>query len=336
MVRSSGGLFSRREEKENPVKRLFALIAALTLCMGMHAADDTKIVSIGSDTMTHLMKNTAEAFKSKRPEVTIEIQDPGSSAGVGAMINGQSDLCPSSRSMKPEEYEKFAAEQGKGFKPLELRVALDGIVLYVHKDNPIKEMSMAMIARIFSENPNDKITDSKGKTYPAIGPKAKTWGEVDPNVPAEWKNARIVLFSRNAASGTYAFFKENVLLNHDFDKSSQEMPGTSSVVNGVAKDKFAIGYGGIGFKTEEVTLLGVSPKDGEPAVPPTNETVAQKKYPISRALQIYVPKKPKGALKDYLSFIVSAEGQSIVGSDKVGFVPLPDALLAVEQAKLQK
>lgn len=317
------------------MKKQFALISALALCVSLQA-EDLKIVSIGSDTMSHLMKNTAEAFKAKRPEVTIEIQDPGSSAGIGAMINGQSDICPSSRAMKPEEYDKFASEQGKGFKPIELRVALDGIVIYVHKDNPIKEISLSMIARIFSENPNDKVTDSKGKVYAAIGPKVKTWGEVDPNVPAEWKNAHIVLYSRNAASGTYSFFKENVLSNHDFDKTSQEMSGTSSVVNGVAKDKFAIGYGGIGYKTEEVALLAVSPKDGDPAVAPTNESVSQKKYPISRALQIYVPTKPKGALKEYLAFILSPEGQSIVGSDKVGFVPLPGPLLTVEQAKLPK
>jgi len=154
-------------------------------------------------------------------------------------------------------------------------------------------------------------------------------------LPSEWQSAKITLYSRNAASGTYAFFKEHVLVNHDYDKNAQEMPGTSAVVNGVAKDKFAIGYGGIGYKTQDVKLLAVSGKPGEPAVAPTAETVAQKKYPISRRLQIYIPRKPKGALKEYLAFILSSEGQAIVGSEKVGFVPLPDGLLSNELAKLK-
>jgi phosphate transport system substrate-binding protein len=317
--------------------RVLAIVAVLLGSMlGARAADENKIVSIGSDTMSHLMKNTAEAFKAKHPEVTVEIQDPGSSAGVGAMINGQSDLCPSSRSMKPEEYDKFAEAQGKGFKPIELRVALDGIVIYVHHDNPINQLSMEQIGRIFAENPAEDITDSKGKTFKAIGSKIKTWGEVDPNLPAEWKNAKITLYSRNAASGTYAFFKEHALNSHDYDKAAQEMPGTSSVVNGVAKDKYAIGYGGIGYKTQDVKLVPVAAKTGEPAVPATIETVVQKKYPISRALQIYVPKKPKGLLKEYLAFILSKEGQDIIGSEKVGFVPLPPELAAREAEKLTK
>jgi len=305
--------------------RVFLMIAAMCAAIlgtGVRAAEE-KIISIGSDTMSHLMKNTAEAFKSKNPAVTVEIQDPGSSAGIGAMINGQSDLCPASRTMKPAEYDKFADSQGKGFKPIELRVALDGIVIYVHKDNPLNQISLEQLARIFAENP-------------ASGSKIHTWGEIDATLPADWKDAKITLYSRNAASGTYAFFKEHVLANKDYDKNAQEVPGTSAVVNGVAKDKFAIGYGGIGYKTQDVKLLAVSAKTGEPAVAPTNETVAQKKYPISRALQIYVPKKPKGVLKDYLAFILSPDGQAIVGSEKVGFVPLPDALLAGEVAKLDK
>lgn len=313
--------------------RTFVIMVLCMLAVNINtsnAAEAKKIVSIGSDTMSHLMKNTAEAFRAKHPEATVEIQDPGSSAGVGAMINGQSDLCPSSRVMKPEEYEKFGELQGRGFKPIELRVALDGIVIYVHKSNPLNQLSMNAIGRIFSENPEQPIKDK------VFGSKFRTWGEIDPNLPAEWKNAKITLYGRNAASGTYAFFKEHALLNHDFDKSCQEMPGTSAVVNGVAKDMFGIGYGGIGYKSEEIKLVSVALTPGEPAVAPTNETVAQKKYPISRALQIYVPRKPKGVLKEYLQFILSKEGQAIVGSEKVGFVPLPDSLLSQELEKLEK
>jgi len=314
---------------------IWAMGAVLALSVSARAADDKKIVSIGSDTMSHLIKNTAEAFKAQNPNVTVEVQDPGSSAGIGAMINGQSDLCPSSRPMKAEEIETFAAKNSNN-KPIELRVALDGIVIYVHKDNPIGQISMDKVCRVFSENPNAEVKDKKDKVIgKPCGEKITTWGQIDPNLPAEWKDAKITLYSRNAASGTYAFFKEHALTNHDYDKSCQEMPGTSSVVNGVAKDKFAIGYGGIGYKTQDVKLLSVAPKEGEPAVPPSVETVLQKKYPISRALQIYVPKKPEGPVKAYLEFILSKPGQDIVSSEKVGFVPLPEELLKREQEKLK-
>jgi len=300
----------------------------------VQGSEDKKIVSIGSDTMSHLLKNCAEAFKAKNPAATVEVQDPGSSAGIGALINNQSDICPSSRPMKAEEIEKFAASHD-GNKPVEVRVALDGIVIYVHKDNPISQMSMDQIARIFCEAPDVDAKDKKGKELKKFGAKAKTWGDIDASLPAEWKSAKIVLYSRNAASGTYAFFKEHTLADRDYDKGCQEMPGTSSVVNGVAKDKFAIGYGGIGYKTEEVKLLPISKVDGEPAVPATVETVIQKKYPISRALQIYLPKKPTGLVKDFMEFIVSTEGQAIIGSDKVGFVPLPPELAQREASKLK-
>jgi phosphate transport system substrate-binding protein len=313
---------------------LLTLACAMAISFGARAADEMKIVSIGSDTMSHLMKNTAEAFKAKNSKVTVEVQDPGSSAGIGAMINGQSDLCPSSRSMKKEEYATFA-EKHSGAKPIELRVALDGIVIYVNKSNPINEISMEMIARAFAQNPADDYTDKKGKVHKGIGAKVTTWGEIDPNLPAEWKNAKITLYSRNAASGTYGFFKEHVLDDRDYDKTAQEMPGTSSVVNGVAKDKFAMGYGGIGYKTEDVKVIAVAPKAGEPAVPATTETVSQKKYPISRALQIYIPKKPSGVLKEYLEFILSPAGQKIIASEKVGFVDLPAPLLERELEKLK-
>jgi phosphate transport system substrate-binding protein len=315
---------------------LAGILTVTLLTGGFVSAEEQKIRSIGSDTMSHLMKITAEEFKKKHPEVTIEVQEPGSSAGITAMIDGQSDLCPSSRAMKPDEYTKFAEKQGGRSKPLELRVALDGIVIYVHKSNPISELPMDVIARIFSENPNDVVKDSKGKESKPIGPKIKTWGEIDPNLPSEWKEAKIVLYSRNAASGTYGYFKEFVLNNHDFDRNCQEMPGTSSVVNGIAKDKFAIGYGGIGYKTEDVKLLSVSKTSGEPAVTPTPESVSTRKYPIARALYIYVPHKPKAMIKEYLSFILSVEGQTLVADEKVGFVKVPDAMLAGEKAKLDK
>jgi phosphate transport system substrate-binding protein len=313
---------------------LAVLMSALALVSGVQGADDKKIVSIGSDTMSHLMKNTAEAFKGKHPAVTVEVQEPGSAAGIGALINNQSDLCPSSRPMKPEEIEKFAASHN-GEKPVEIRVSLDGIVIYVNKSNPINQLTMEQIGRIFSENPDSDMQDKAGKPLKKFGAKAKTWGDIDPTLPEEWKNAKIILYSRNAASGTYGYFKEVALGNRDFDKNCQEMPGTSSVVNGVEKDKFSIGYGGIGYKTEAVKILPVAPKEGAPAVAPTIESVSARQYPISRALQIYAPKKPTGIVKEYLEFILSPEGQAVIAGEKVGFVPLPEPLRLKELERLK-
>src|SRR6266404_3015326 len=149
------------------MKKFAVLLAALALCVSSHAGEN-KIVSIGSDTMSQLMKVTAEAFKAKRSDVTIEITDPGSAAGIGAMNNGTSDLCPSSRPMKKEEYDAFETHFGAGKKPIEIRVALDGIVVYVNKDNPINQLSMSQVARIFAQNPSEDVTDKSGKVFKAM------------------------------------------------------------------------------------------------------------------------------------------------------------------------
>jgi phosphate transport system substrate-binding protein len=250
------------------------------------------------------------------------------------MINGQSDVCPSSRSIKSEEVAKFAEKHGEGKQPIELSVALDGIVIYVHRDNPIRELSMSQLARIFCENPNSDAKDSKGKELKKFGPKATQWGDLSKDLPDEWKKANIVLYSRNAASGTYAFLKEQAMGNRDYDKKAQEMPGTSAIVNAIAKDKFGIGYGGVGYTAEGVRLLAISPEDGKPAVAATAQTIADRQYPIARALYIYISKKPEGVLKEYLNFILSDAGQEIIGGERVGFVKLPPALLKRQVDKL--
>jgi phosphate transport system substrate-binding protein len=161
-----------------------------------------------------------------------------------------------------------------------------------------------------------------------------TWGQL--GLKGDWARKPISMFGRNAASGTYAYFKENALFKGDYKDTVKEQPGSASVVQGVTEDVAAIGYSGIGYRTSGVRALPIGPKVGGPFVEPTYENALSKKYPMSRYLYIYIvrdPRRPVDALtKEFLRFLLSNEGQEIVVKD--GFLPLPANVVAEELAKL--
>ena len=163
-----------------------------------------------------------------------------------------------------------------------------------------------------------------------------TWGEL--GLSGEWANKPISLYGRNSASGTYGYFKKHALFKGDYKDSVKEQPGSSSVVQGIASDKYGIGYSGIGYMTSDVRAVPLSPAEGQPAVAASSENAANGSYPLARFLHIYVNKTPSKSLDrltaEYLRFILSAQGQRVI--IKAGFDPL-DAQTAAEQlAKLEK
>jgi phosphate transport system substrate-binding protein len=277
--------------------------------------------SVGSDTMNNLMTYWGEAFAKIYPTVRIQVEGKGSSTAPPALIAGTSQLGPMSRDMKPEEVD--AIEKKYGFKPTQIRAALDTIGVYVNKDNPIASLSMPELDAIFSKTrkggyPND-IT---------------TWGQLGPK--GAWASQPISIFGRNSASGTYGFFKEHALYKGDYKDTVKEQPGSASVVQGVSEDIYAIGYSGIGYRTSGVRALPIAPKVGAPPVEPNYANALSKKYPLSRYLFIYVvrdPRRPMDPLtKELLKFVLSREGQEIVVKD--GFLPLPAPVVQEELAKL--
>lgn len=276
--------------------------------------------SIGSDTLNNLMTFWAEGFQKQYPNVRIQIEGKGSSTAPPALISGTAQLGPMSRPMKAEEIDEF--EKKYGYKPSLLRVAVDGLAVYVNKDNPLDKLTLQQVDAIFS------------KTRKMGAKDIKTWGDL--GLAGEWASRPLSLYGRNSASGTYGFFKEVALAKGDFKDTVKEQPGSASVVQGVTEDKWGIGYSGIGYRTSGVKPLALAGKDGS-AYTVEPEDVLAGKYPLSRFLYVYynqAPNKPLDPLvREFLKFVASREGQEIVVKD--GYLPISAKVVGEELAKLQ-
>ena len=266
--------------------------------------------SVGSDTMNNLMTLWAEGFRRYYPNVQIEIEGKGSSTAPPALIAGTAQFGPMSRPMKGAEIDQFEAKFG--YKPTALPSAIDMLAVYVNKDNPIKGLTLQQVDAIFSK--------TRRGGYPTD---IRTWGQL--GLTGEWASHPISLYGRNSASGTYGFFKEHALFGGDFKDEVKEQPGSSSVVQGVASDRYAIGYSGIGYKTADVRAVPLAAKPGAPFVPAEPDHAYTGDYPLSRFLYVYVNYKPGTQLDplraEFIKYIFSKQGQSDVIRD--GYYPVP-------------
>lgn len=260
------------------------LIIAAAAVTTMGASE--KITVKGSDTMVILSQRWAERYMAKNKGVSIQVTGGGSGTGISALINGTTDICNASRPMKPSEIKKL--KERFGTMGVEIPCGKDGLALYVHEKNPVKGLTLAQIKDIYTE----KITN---------------WKQVG------GADAKIVLYSRENNSGTYVYFKDNVLKGADYSPSCQNLPGTAAVVNAVAKDKNGIGYGGAAYGKgiRELEVNGHAP---------TKENIASGKYPIARFLYMYVRNKPTGEMKKFIDWVLSPEGQEVV--TQVGYFPV--------------
>lgn len=275
--------------------------------------------SIGSDTLNNLMALWTEGFRAIYPNVNIQVEGKGSSTAPPALIEGTAQLGPMSRSMKSSEIDAFEAKYG--YKPTEIRVAVDALAVFVHKDNPLKGLTLQQVDGIFSS------TRKRG------GEDITTWGQ--PGLTGDWANRPISLYGRNSASGTYGFFKEHVLEKGDYRTTVKEQPGSSSVVLGIAGDLYGIGYSGIGYASAGVRALPLGENEGE-FFEASAENAISGDYPLARFLLIYVNKKPGEPLdlltREFVGFVLSKAGQEIVVKD--GYYPLPAEIVADELKKL--
>jgi phosphate transport system substrate-binding protein len=276
--------------------------------------------SIGSDTLNNLMTLWAEGFQKQYPNVRIQIEGKGSSTAPPALISGTAQLGPMSRSMKAEEVDEF--EKKYGYKPTQLRVAVDGLAVYVNKDNPLEQLTLQQVDAVFSKN---RKCGSKQDLA--------DWGKAGLSA---WAGKPLSLYGRNSASGTYGFFKEHALCKGDYKDTVKEQPGSASVVQGVTEDLYGIGYSGIGYRTSGVKPLKLAAKDGQPAYGTDPGDVLSGSYPLARFLYVYVnraPNKPLDPLvREFSKFVLSQEGQQIVVKD--GYMPLPASAVEEEMGKL--
>jgi phosphate transport system substrate-binding protein len=273
-------------------RSILGIIIGLIFSIACATAENITIK--GSDTLVILAQKWAEVYMSKHPETKIQVTGGGSGIGFAALQNNTTDIADASRPIKAAE--KAACIKAFGKTPKEYKVALDGLSVYVHAENPLKELSLEQLEKIFTG-------------------KVKNWKEVGAN------DSPITVYSRENSSGTYEFFKEHVLKGQDFVSSAQTMPGTAALLQSVSRDKNGIGYGGAAYGHGAKALKIKSSADS-PAVEPTDENVISGKYPIWRYLYNYLnPDKDKGEIAAYLAWVRSPEGQKIVKD--VGYYPLP-------------
>ncbi|MGL4936845.1 PstS family phosphate ABC transporter substrate-binding protein [Shewanella sp.] len=275
--------------------------------------------SVGSDTLANMMTLWAEEFKQMYPNVNIQIQAAGSSTAPPALTEGTSQFGPMSRKMKPNEVEAF--EKHYGYKPTEIRVAIDALAVFVHKDNPLKGLTAEQIDGIFSS------------THKCGGADVQRWGDL--GLDGNWSAKDVQLYGRNSVSGTYGYFKEKALCKGDFKANVNEQPGSASVVQSVSQSLNAVGYSGIGYKTAGVKAVPIA-KKGNEFIEATAENAANGTYPLSRYLYVYVNKQPNKDLapmeKEFIRYVLSKQGQQVVEKD--GYVTLPKSVVAKDLEQL--
>jgi phosphate transport system substrate-binding protein len=308
------------------LQRLIQVSSALILCAASAAAQAVQVdaslpaykpvqgvsgtlKSIGSDTMNNLMALWAEGFKGHYPNVQIAVEGKGSSTAPPALIAGTASFGPMSRPMKNEEIDQFV--KAFGYKPAELPAAIDMLAVYVHRDNPLSGLTMQQVDAIFSKTRKGGLKDE-----------IRTWGDL--GLSGEWADKPISLYGRNSASGTYGYFKEHALFKGDFKDEVKEQPGSSSVVQGIASDRYAIGYSGIGYKTADVRAVPLAAGAGQRFIEATPENAYSGEFPLSRFLYLYVNAAPGRDLdplrREFILYVFSKDGQADVVKD--GYYPV--------------
>jgi phosphate transport system substrate-binding protein len=270
--------------------------------------------SVGSDTLANLMTLWAEEFKRAYPNVNIQIQAAGSSTAPPALTEGTSNMGPMSREMKDNEIEAF--ENKYGYKPTAVPVAIDSLAVFVHRDNPIKGLTMAEVDAVFS------VTLKCGNPE-----SIDVWGQF--GMEGDWERRDLQLFGRNSVSGTYGYFKETALCTGDFKNSVNEQPGSASVVQSVSTSINGIGYSGLGYTTSSVRSLPIAKEAGSEYYEATPENAITGNYPLARFLFVYVNKEPNKPLapleREFIKLVLSRSGQEVVLKD--GYIPLPAAVV---------
>ncbi|PKN78203.1 MAG: phosphate ABC transporter substrate-binding protein [Candidatus Cloacimonetes bacterium HGW-Cloacimonetes-1] len=263
---------------------LITIITVLSV-MGLYAKGNN-ITCSGSTTVLPVAQAAAEAFMDKNPSVNISVRGGGSGVGVAALQNGTADIGNSSRPMKAKEITQC---KSKGINPTPYAVANDGIAIVVHKNNPVKNITIAQITAIYT---------GKIKNWSAVG---------GPNLP-------IVVISRDVASGTFEMFNEKALKGAKVESSAQMLASNNAIVTTVASTPGGIGYAGLGYVTDDIRVVSVE------NVIPSENTVKNGTYKMARKLYMFTNGKATGEVARFISFIQSAEGQALVV--RQGFISL--------------
>lgn len=266
-----------------------ALLTFVLLGIALFSFSETLVIK-GSNTIFPVAQLWIEELKEMHPDLSITLEGAGSSTGITALFNGTAHIANSSRWLKESELKQMH-EEGKYFIPVVL--GYDGIAVIVNPNLGIDNITLEELVKIYT----GKIT---------------RWNQLNPNLP----NQRIVVYSRNSASGTYETFVEKVLKGERMAPTVQMLESTHAEIQSVAKNPYAIAYTGVGYVTNEVKVLSV---DG---VQPTKLNILNSVYPISRPLYTFVDATngypETGPVKQYLTFGLSKRGQELL--EQAGYV----------------
>lgn len=296
--------------KKSISKLALLLVLSILIFSGCKKKDEVEksIVSVkGSDTMVNLSQKWAETYMKKNPNASLQVTGGGSGTGIAALLNGTMDIANASRELKQKEYDRA---RELGIIPKEFKVALDGIAVIVHTDNPIEELTVDQLRDLF------------------IG-KVENWKELGGN------DSPITLYGRENSSGTYEFFKGRVLgkdergQTRDFATQTQVLQGTAALGEAVARDTKGVGYGGVGYfaARSDVKIIRVKDNADALAIAPAEggkvnyEAIWSGDYSISRYLYCYTNGTPEKKIQDFMDFILSEQGQDLV--KQMEYIPLP-------------
>jgi phosphate transport system substrate-binding protein len=279
-------------------------IALVTTCTSCHVARSANSLKItGSDTMVNLVAAWQERYKDVDPTVRIQVKGGGSGVGIAALCSGRIEIATASRQLKPEE--AALAKERTGKTPREFVVGQDALAIYVHLSNPLDSITVAQLAEIYGED--GSIT---------------RWDDLQINHP-NCSDGEVIRISRQNSSGTYAYFKEAVLgKDREYKQGATSQSGSSDVVTLISRTPCAIGYSGMGYRSDSVKMLKVAKADGKPAIAPSTATTQDGTYPIARPLFLYTLGEPEGQVKRFIEWILSPAGQQVV--ERMGYVPLED------------
>ena len=269
-----------------------ALVAAGLVGVSTAAEARTMIQNKGSDTLVNVAQAWAEAYRKVKPDVAIAVTGGGSGTGIAALLNGTVDLANASREIKDKE---IARAKKQGISPMAHVVGFDALAVFVHRNNPLEAADIPQLAEVYGE-----------------GGKTNNWSQMGVEVPGCVGN-QMILISRQNNSGTYAYFRKTVLgKKRDFILGTRDLHGSKDVVDLIENTPCAIGYSGLAYATDKVKMLKIAKTKGAAAIGPSVATAVDKSYPVARPLFMYTNGEPKGAVKEYLDWIMSDAGQCII------------------------
>ena len=246
----------------------------------------------GSDTVLPLAQKEAEDLMKSNTNVTVTVVGGGSGVGITALVDGTTDIAMASRDLKTEEKLKLSEEK----KDIEqVIIAFDALTVIVNPANKVSKLTREQLEQIFTGT-------------------IKNWKEVG------GADEKIVAYSRESSSGTYEFFKEEVMAKKNYATNVLSLPATGAIVQAVGQTKGAIGYIGLAYETKEVKQLGVSYDQGKTFIEPSVASAMDKTYPISRPLYYMYAKENAAKVKAVVDYALSAAGQKTVS--EIGYVPL--------------